>query len=56
MAEDYIPPLSPDINWVFTGIEYVPPLSPNVVWTFGATEAGGDSGVLQSNYMILLTM
>ena len=56
MADEYIPPLTPDIVWVFKGNEYTPPLTPNIVWVFGADDSGGDSGVLQSNYMILLTM
>lgn len=56
MADDYIPPLTPNIVWTFKGEPYVPPFTPNIVWTFGADDSGGDDGYLQSNYMILLTM
>ncbi len=56
MADDYIPPLTPNIVWVFKDNGYVPPLTPNIVWTFGADDDDDDDGYLQSNYMILLTM
>lgn len=56
MADDYTPPLSPNIVWTLKGIEYTPPLSPNIVFIFGADDEGGDDERLKSTYMLLLTM
>ncbi len=53
--DDYVPPLSPNIEWVFKG-EYVPPLSPNIEWIFGADEDDGREGLRKSSYMLILTM
>lgn len=55
MADDYVPPLTPNIVWTFRG-DYTPPLTPNIIWTFGADDSDINDGYLQSNYMILLTM
>lgn len=56
MAEDYVPPLSPNIIWNFSGEDYTPPLSPAIIWNFGVDDDGTTSGLLRANYMILLTM
>lgn len=58
MADDYNPPLSPDIVWVFKHPDdpYNPPLSPSIVWTFGADDDDGRDGYRKSSYMLLLTM
>ena len=56
MADEYTPPLSPNIFWVFKGNEYTPPLTPNVVWIFGADDDEGGNELRKSSYMLLLTM
>ena len=61
MADEYNPPLSPDIVWVFKrpDLPYNPPLSPDIVFIFGADDDDdGDDGdgYRKSSYMILLTM
>lgn len=57
MAEEYLPPLSPDIVFSFPGgADYSPPLSPNITWTFGLNTVTEVDGYLKTNYMILLTM
>lgn len=54
--DEYEPPLSPNINFVFKGT-YTPPLSPNIEFVFGLDEDDGlTAGLLRANYMILLTM
>lgn len=56
MAE-YVPPVSPDIDLTFSaGGAYVPPVSPDIDLIFGDDSGGGQSGYLQANFMILLTM
>lgn len=56
MADEYTPPLSPNIVWTFKGNEYTPPLSPNIVWIFGADDDTDGNDLLKSTYMLLLTM
>lgn len=56
MADEYTPPLSPNILWVFKGNEYTPPLSPNIEFIFGADDEGDDNERRKSSYMLLLTM
>ena len=40
MADEYSPPLSPNIVWVFKkpDVPYNPPLSPDIIFTFGADD------------------
>lgn len=57
MADEYVPPLSPNVQFVFKADpEYTPPLSPNIIWNFGKDDSGETEGYLKTNYMILLTM
>lgn len=57
MAEEYSPPLSPNIQWVFKkpNEPYSPPLSPNIIWTFGANDDEGGEDRKKSSFMIILT-
>lgn len=56
MAE-YVPPVSPDVDFVFKGTTYVPPASPNVDFVLGADDSGGgESALLRTNYMMILMM
>lgn len=58
MADEYSPPLSPNIVWVFKkpDVPYNPPLSPDIIFTFGADDDDDGDGYRKSSYMILLTM
>ena len=56
MADDYIPPLSPNIVWVFKGNDYTPSLTLNIEWIFGADDEGGGNELRKSTYMLILTM
>lgn len=54
----YVPPISPEVNFVFKGTpssSYVPPVSPEVNFIFGADS---EDPTLQAanNFMIFLTM
>lgn len=52
--EDYFPPVSPDIVFLFNGVAYVAPASPDIVFIFGADGGGGDGdGALQSSYFLV---
>lgn len=56
MADDYTPPLSPNIVWVFKPNDYTPPLSPNIEWIFGADDDTDGNQFRKSTYMLILTM
>lgn len=55
--DEYIPPVSPAVDFLFNGISYAPPVSPEVDFVLGADDGGGEArGLLRANFMILLTM
>ncbi|QJI52989.1 hypothetical protein XccvBFoX4_gp35 [Xanthomonas phage FoX4] len=57
MIEEYVPPLTPNIFWVFkqSSQPYDPPLSPEIIFTFGADDDTGGLDRRKSSFMILLT-
>lgn len=54
---DYVSPAADAVVFVFKGGNYIPPQPDEADFVFGADAGEGtDAGVLQSNFMILLTL
>lgn len=55
---DYIAPTADAVAFFFKSETYVPPQPDEADFVFGADSGSGteDAGILQSNFMILLTM